>query len=151
MSEQVPPANWARGVQGAEHPDSTRLRIEKEYIDHITAIRRENIDGVYEYLSGLIEKAKEELGHARSSSNDARRASLGQHIEELSAYLHAQGIEVAPPNKYGEQYGPANSNFFVLEEIPGYIGEVKCIIDQWRAKQLDGLYDELLKLINIKA
>ncbi len=150
MSEQQPPASWLRGLQGAEHPDSTRLRIEKEYIDSITALRRENIDGVYEYLNSLIEKAKEELGHARSSSNDLRRASLGQHIEEISAYLHTHGIEVAPPNKYGEQYGAANSNFYVLEEIPGYIGEIKCIVDQWRAKQLDGLYDELLKLINFK-
>jgi hypothetical protein len=38
----------------------------------------------------------------------------------------------------------------VIEEIPGYIGEIKCIVDQWRAKQLDGLYDELLKLINFR-
>jgi hypothetical protein len=151
MSEQPPPATWARAPQGAEHPDSTRIRIEKEYIDTITALRRENIDAVYEYLTTLIEKAKEELGHARSSSNDLRRAALGQHIEEISAYLKTHGIATAPPNKYGEQYGAANRNFYVLEEIPGYIGEIKCIIDQWRAKQLDTLYDELLKLINIKA
>lgn len=143
----LPPADWLRGMQGAEHPESTRLRIEKEYIDNITALRRENIDGVYEYLNALIDKVKEELAHTRSSSNDLRRAALGQHIDEISAYLVRHGIEMSPPNKYGEQYGAAARDFYVLEEIPHFIGEIKCIIDQWRAKQLDALYDELLQLI----
>ena len=32
MSEQQPPANWLRGLQGAEHPDSTRLRTELGWV-----------------------------------------------------------------------------------------------------------------------
>ena len=54
---------------GAEHPETARHRIQHDFIMTISSLSREAIDRKYAYLTRLIERAKEELGHARSANN----------------------------------------------------------------------------------
>jgi hypothetical protein len=95
--KQDNPMAWSRDVQGWEHPETARLRLGKETIDQLTAVKRESMDNIYRYINDLVEKAKEELGHARSSSNDHRKILLAQHIDELIAYLKGHNFDLATP------------------------------------------------------
>jgi hypothetical protein len=144
------PTNWSQGFQGSEHPDTARVRVRKEYVDAMIALKRENMDRVYAYLNGLMEKAKEELALARGSSADGRRAALRQHIDEIIAYLKGQSLDVPAPQLYGEKAGAAYAGSYVLEEIPGFFGQVKCVLDQWYDSHLIEVYDEMLALVNLK-
>jgi hypothetical protein len=144
------PNNWSQGFQGSEHPDTARVRVRKEYVDAMIALKRENMDRVYAYLNGLMDKAKEELALARGSSADGRRAALRQHIDEIIAYLKGQALEVQPPQLYGEKAGAAYAGSYVLEEISPFFGQVKCVLDQWYDSHLIEVYDEMLALVNLK-
>jgi hypothetical protein len=143
---------WEQGFQGSEHPETAALRVRKEYVEKMIALKRENMDHVYAYLTALIDKAKEELGHARSggSSGDHRRQALKQHIDEIAAYLKGQALEVQLPSTYGEAGGAALRHHYVLEEVPGFFGQVKCVLDQWFDSHLIAVYDEMLTLVNLK-
>ena len=143
---------WEHGFQGSEHPETAALRVRKEYVEKMIALKRENMDHVYAYLTALIDKAKEELGHARSggSSGDHRRMALKQHVDEIAAYLKAQGLTVAPPRTYGETASAALAHHYVLEEVPPFFGQVKCVLDQWFDSHLIAVYDEMLTLVNLK-
>ena len=147
---QQDPSNWSQGFQGSEHPDTARVRVRKEYVDAMIALKRENMDRVYIYLNGLMEKAKEELALARGTSADGRRAALRQHIDEIIAYLKGQSLDVPPPQLYGEKAGAAFAGSYVLEEIPSFFGQVKCVLDQWYDSHLIAVYDEMLALVNLK-
>lgn len=144
------PTNWSQGFQGSEHPDTARVRVRKEYVDAMIALKRENMDRVYAYLNGLMEKAKEELALARGSTADGRRAALRQHIDEIIAYLKGQSLDVPAPQLYGEKAGAAFAGSYVLEEIPSFFGQVKCVLDQWYDSHLIEVYDEMLALVNLK-
>lgn len=144
------PTNWSQGFQGSEHPDTARVRVRKEYVDAMIALKRENMDRVYVYLNGLMEKAKEELALARGTSADGRRAALRQHIDEIIAYLKGQSLDVPPPQLYGEKAGAAFAESYVLEEIPSFFGQVKCVLDQWYDSHLIAVYDEMVALVNLK-
>ena len=147
---QENPVNWGQGFHGSEHPDTAKLRVRKEYVDAMIALKRENMDRVYAYLTGLIEKAKEEMQHARGSNADHRRAALRQHIDEIAAYLKGQAIEVPSPAMYDEKAGAGYSGTYVLEAIPPFFGQVKCVLDQWYDSHLIEVYDEMVNLVNLK-
>lgn len=147
--KQENPQQWAQAFQGSEHPDTARLRIRQEQTDRITALKRENIDNIYSYLEGLIDKAKEELQHCRSSSNDHRRAMLRQHLEEIIAYLGGHNIGVNEPARYDKKSGGFEEGMFVLDGVPTFLGEVKCIIDQWHGQILSKVHDEVSQLVEL--
>lgn len=141
------PTDWSPGFHGSEHPDTARLRVEASHIERMVALKRENMDRIAEYLNGLIDKAKEELGHARAGNNEHRRAMLRQHVDEIIAYLKGQALDVTPPPQYGEG---ANKGHYILDEIAPFFGRVRCVIDQWYDSHLLALYDEMLKLVALK-
>lgn len=147
---QQDPAAWNQGFQGSEHPDTARIRVRKEYVETMIALKRENMDRVYGYLTGLLDKAKEELALARGSSADNRRAALRQHVDEIIAYLKGQALEVTLPQLYSESAGAAYAGSYVLEEIPPFFGQVKCVLDQWYDSHLIEVYDEMVGLVNLK-
>ncbi len=147
---QENPASWGPGFHGSEHPDTAKLRVRKEYVDAMIALKRENMDRVYAYLNGLIEKAKEEMQHARGSNADHRRAALRQHIDEIGAYLQGQALNVAAPAVYDEKAGAGYAGTYVLEAIPAFFGQVKCVLDQWYDSHLIAVYDEMVSLVNLK-
>src|SRR5688572_26546938 len=107
--KQDNPMTWSRDMPGSEHPETARLRLGKETIDQLTAIKRESMDNTYRYINELVGKAKEELAHARSASNDHRKILLAQHIDELIAYLKGHNFELATPRwaeGEGDKKGP---------------------------------------------
>jgi hypothetical protein len=136
------PNNWSQGFWGSEHPDTARVRVKKDYVDTMIALKRENMDRVYAYLTGLIEKAKEEAQHARAGNNEHRRAAVRQNIDEIIAYLKGQSLDVAPPEMQGGNY--------VLDDIASFFGRVKCVLDQWYDSHLMSVYDEIVILVNPK-
>ncbi len=140
---------WSSDFAGTEHPETARLRMHKGNIDLITALKRESIDQTFIYLSSLLDKAKEELGHCRSNSNDHRRAMMQQHVEELIAYVAGHGIVPSLPNRYGDSKGPALAGYYVLEEVPTFLGEVKFLIDLWYEKGLAKVHDEVAALVGL--
>lgn len=142
--------SWNQGFWGSEHPDTAALRVKKDYVDTMIALKRENMDRVYAYLTGMIEKAKEELQHARGSNADHRRHALRQQIDEIVAYLKGQALDVPPPPKYGPEAGTGYAGTYNLDEISDFFGRVKCVADQWFDSHLIAVYDELVTLINLK-
>ncbi|WP_374529975.1 hypothetical protein [Novosphingobium sp.] len=142
--------NWSQGFWGSEHPDTAALRVKKEYVDKMIALKRENMDRVYAYLTGLIEKAKEELQHARGSNADHRRFALRQQIDEIVAYLKGQALDVPAPSKYGPEAGSGYAGTYNLDEISDFFGRVKCVADQWFDSHLIAVYDEMVTLINLQ-
>lgn len=143
----------ARGGEAisGEHPDTARHRIQHDFIMQVSHLSREAIDRKYAHLMRLIDRAKEELGHARSASNEVRMAAMQQNIDELVAYVSGHGIRAKLPNRNGEA-GPASAaNFFVLGEIPAFLGEMTFLIDLWYEKELAKVHDELLKLTGLAA
>ena len=146
---QENPANWSQGFYGSEHPDTAALRVQKDYVDTMVALKRENMDRVYEYLTGLLEKAKEEAHHARAGNNEARRAAVRQNIDEIAAYLKGQSLDVALPAVHGPADGPLAGGY-VLDDVAGFFGRVKCVLDQWFDSHLMSVYDEIVILVNLK-
>ncbi|MCK0128061.1 hypothetical protein [Erythrobacter sp. F6033] len=140
---------WSSDFATCEHPETARLRIERDFIESIIGIKRYPTDQVYDYLNALIEKAKAELGHARSASNDLRRATLQQHLDELVAYCTGHGINVRLPNRNGDALEEALASFYVLEEIPAFLGEIKFLIDLWYTDALAKVHEEMLALTNL--
>ncbi len=136
------PRQWSQGNWGSEHPDTARIRVEKEYVDTMVALKRENMDRIAAYLDALIEKAKEELGHARAGSAEHRKQATRQHIDEIIAYLKGQSLDVAPP---AEAHGA-----YVLDDVSQFFGRVRCVLDQWYDSHLIALYDEMLVLVKLK-
>jgi hypothetical protein len=139
---QENPSSWGPGFYGSEHPDTARLRVKKEYVDTMISLKRENMDRVYAYLTGLLDKAKEELQHARAGNNEHRRQALRQNVDEIIAYLQGQALDITPPN--GE-----NGNYS-LDDVPAFFGRVKCVLDQWYDSHLMTVYDEIVILVNPK-
>ena len=144
------PKDWSQGFWGSEHPDTAALRVKKDYVDTMIALKRENMDRIYAYLTGLLEKAKEELGHARGGSSDHRRYALRQHVDEIAAYLHGQALQIDLPPTYGENGGAALRGHYVLEAVPQFFGQVKCVLDQWYDSHLIEVYDEMVAMVNLK-
>lgn len=142
---------WSAEFTACEHPETARLRIKQDFIDTIANLKRQSTDQSYQYLSGLIDKAKEELGHARSASNDLRRATLQQHLDELVAYCAGHGISVRMPNRNGDALGQSLAHFYVLDEIPAFLGEIKFLIDLWYDQALNKVHDEMLALTGLAA
>jgi hypothetical protein len=132
-----------------EHPETARHRIQHDFIMQVSKLSREAVDRKYAYLSRLVERAKEELGHARSASNEVRVAAMQQNIDELIAYLSGHGIRAKLPNRNGEAGPASTANFFVLGEIPAFLGEMTFLIDLWYEKELTKVHDELLKLTGL--
>lgn len=149
---QQNPKEFSQGFWGSEHPDTAALRVQKDYVDTMIALKRENMDRVYAYLMALLDKAKEELGMCRSggSSADGRRMALRQHIDEISAYLKGQALDIDRPPTYPEAAGPQYKGHYVLEEVPAFFGQVKCVLDQWYDSHLLAVYDEVVILVNPK-
>lgn len=145
--------NAARGadVTSGEHPDTARHRIQHDFIMQVSHLSREAVDRKYAHLMRLIERAKEELGHARSASNEMRMAAMQQNIDELIAYVSGHGIRAKLPNRNGESGPTSAANFFVLEEIPAFLGEMTFLIDLWYEKELAKVHDELLQLTGLAA
>jgi len=140
---------WGSEFAQGEHPDTARHRIQREFVMAISGLTRETIDQRYAYLCGLIDKAKEELAHARSASNELRRASVQQHVDELVAYVSGHGIVARPPNRNGDAASANLSSFYVIEEIPAFLGEIRFMIDMWHEKELAKVHDELLRLTGL--
>lgn len=147
---QENPGNWGQGFAGSEHPETAAIRVQKEYVDTMIALKRENMDRVFLYLTGLIERAKEEMQHARGTNNEHRRAALKQQIDEIVAYLKGQAIDLDPPAIYGDEGGASFKGSYVLDEIPGFFGQVKCVLDQWYDSHLIAVYDEMVTLVTPK-
>ena len=149
---QDQPSNWDAGFHGSEHPKTASIRVRKEYVEKMIALKRENMDHVYAYLTELLDKAKEELGHCRSggSSGDHRRLALRQHVDEIAAYMKGQGLDIPLPSTYGEEAGAALAEHYRLEEVPPFFGRVKCTLDQWFDSHLIAVYDEMLTLVSLK-
>lgn len=141
------PTNWGPGFYGSEHPDTARLRVKKEYVETMISLKRENMDRIFTYLNGLMDKGKEELTMARAGNNEHRRAMLRQHVDEIIAYLKAQSLEVEPPAVHdsGQTAGQ-----YQLDEISGFFGRVRCVLDQWYDSHLMSVYDEIVILVNPK-
>lgn len=147
---QENPVKWSQGFHGSEHPDTAALRVQKDYVDTMIALKRENMDRVFLYLTGMMDKAKEEMQHARGAQADHRRAALRGHIDEIVAYLKGQALEIAPPSVYGAEAGPGFRGTYNLDEISGFFGQVKCVLDQWYDSHLIAVYDEMVTLVNLK-
>lgn len=142
---------WSAAFTTCEHPETARLHIQRDFIAVISQLKRQSTDQSYQYLSTLIDKAKDELGHARSASNDLRRATLQQHIDELVAYCAGHGINVRLPNRNGEALGQSLAHYYVLDEIPSFLGEIKFLIDLWYDGALAKVHDEMLALTGLGA
>ena len=142
---------WSAAFANCEHPETARLNIQRSYVETIAGLKRHTVDHSYAYLSGLIDKAKEELGHARAASNDLRRATLQQHIDELVAYCSGHGINVRLPNRNGDAEGRSAAHLYVLEEVPAFLGEIKFLIDLWYDGALTKVHDEMLALTGLDA
>ena len=142
---------WSAAFTTCEHPETARLHVQRDFVEAIAALKRQSTDQSYKYLIGLIERAKDELGHARSASNDLRRATLQQHIDELVAYCAGHGINVRPPNRNGDALGEAFAHFYALEEVPTFLGEIKFLIDLWYDGALAKVHDEMLALTGLEA
>ncbi|MEQ1498726.1 MAG: hypothetical protein ABL914_08675 [Novosphingobium sp.] len=149
---QQNPKDWSQGFWGSEHPETAALRVQKDYVDTMVSLKRENMDRIYAYLTGLIEKAKDELALARGGgqSADGRRMALKQHVDEISAYLKAQALQVELPRTYPVPEGSNAPAHYVLEDVPLFFGRVKCVLDQWYDSHLLSLYDEVLMLVKPK-
>ena len=147
---QENPVSWGQGFAGSEHPETAAIRVQKEYVDKMIALKRENMARVYAYLPGLIERAKEKMQHARGANNEHRRSALKQQIDEIVAYLKGQAIDIAPPPLYGDEGGASFRGSYVLDDIPGFFGQVKCVLDQWYDSHLIAVYDEMVILVNPK-
>jgi hypothetical protein len=148
--KQDNPMAWPRELQGSEHPETARLRLGKETIDQLTAMKRESMDNIYRYINELVEKAKEELQHARSSSNDHRKTLLAQHVDELIAYLKGHNFELAPPRREecgDDQKGPRT---YLLDDVPAFFGQVRCLVDQWHSDHLAKVLKEVAILQNLQ-
>ena len=143
---------FSQGFWGSEHPETAALRVQKDYVDTMIALKRENMDRVYIYLTGVLDKAKEELGLARSGggSGDSRRMALRQHVDEIAAYLAGQALDLEKPPTYPDTAGPSYKGHYVLEEVPAFFGRVKCVLDQWYDSHLLAVYDEVVILVNPK-
>lgn len=146
------PKEFSQGFWGSEHPDTAALRVQKDYVDTMISLKRENMDRIYAYINALLDKAKEELGHSRSggSSGDGRRMALKQHVDEIAAYLKGQALDVQLPPTYGERGGANLAHHYVLEEVPAFFGRVKCVLDQWYDSHLLAVYDEVVILVRPK-
>jgi len=141
---------WPHDLHGSEHPETARLRLGKEAIDQLLAIKRESMDNIYKYINDLVDKAKDELQHARSSSNDHRKTLLAQHIDELVAYLHGHNIELDPPRHAlpeGDKKGPRS---YVLDDVSRFFGQVRCVVDQWHSNHLAKVLTEISILQNLQ-
>ena len=148
--KQDNPIAWSRDLQGSEHPETARLRLGKEMIDQLLAIKRENMDNIYRYINDLIDKAKEELQHARASSNDHRKTLLAQHIDELVAYLHGHNIEIDPPQQASLDGDKKAARSYVLDDVSGFFGQVRCLVDQWHSDHLAKVLKEVAILQNLQ-
>ena len=135
------PMSWPSDLRGSEHPDTARLRLGKETIDQMLAMKREGMDGIYKYINELVDKAKEELQHARSSSNDHRKTLLAQHIDELVAYLNGHNLPLEPPKM--AEGGNGGPRTYVLDEVSSFFGQVRCVVDQWHADHLAKVVKEI--------
>lgn len=142
---------WGPDFAASEHPDTARHRIQQEFVLAISQLSRETLDRKYAYLQRLIDRAKEELGHARSASNEMRMAAMQQNIDELVAYVDGYGIRAKLPNRNGENGSINIASFYVLEEIPTFLGELSFQIDVWYDTELAKVHDELLKLTGLAA
>lgn len=142
---------WSAAFTTCEHPETARLHIQRDFVETIVGLKRETTDQSYKYLTCLIDKAKDELGHARSASNDLRRATLQQHIDELVAYCAGHGINVRLPNRNGDALSDALAHFYALDEIPTFLGEIKFLIDLWYDGALAKVHDEMLALTGLAA
>lgn len=142
---QENPVRFGQAFHGTEHPDTAAQRIKKDYVDTMIALKRENMERVYSYVSGLMDKAKEELGHARSggSSGDHRKLALRAHIDEIAAYLKGQALEVSLP-------ATASDGHYDNNDIAPFFGRVKCVMDQWYDGHLIAMYDEMIVLTQLK-
>jgi hypothetical protein len=149
---QQNPKEFSQGFWGSEHPETAALRVQKDYVDTMIALKRENMDRVYLYLTALLDKAKEELGLARSGggSGDSRRLALRQHVDEIASYLKGQALDIEKPPTYPEAAGAAYKGHYILEEVPAFFGRVKCVLDQWYDSHLLAVYDEVVILVNPK-
>lgn len=139
-----------RDLQGSEHPETARLRLGKEMIDMLSAIKREGADNTYAYINELLGKAREELQHARSASNDHRKVLLSQHVDEIVAYLRGIKLDVKTP-RLQDEGGKGASRSFVLDDVPNFFGEVRCAIDQWHADHLSAVHKEIAIMHNLQA
>jgi hypothetical protein len=148
--KQDNPTVWSRDLQGSEHPETARLRLGKETIDQLTAIKRESMDNIYRYINDLVDKAKEELQHARAASNDHRKTLLAQHIDELVAYLKGHNIELDLPRLAPPDDDKKAPRSYVLDDVSGFFGQVRCIVDQWHSNHLDKVLKEVTILQNLQ-
>ena len=148
--KQDNPTVWSRDLQGSEHPETARLRLGKEAIDQLTALKRENMDNIYKYINELVDKAKEELQHARAANNEHRKALLAQHIDELTAYLKGHNIKLDPPKLAAAEGGGKGAKSYVLDEVSGFFGQVRCIVDQWHSDHLAKVLKEVAILQNLQ-
>lgn len=148
--KQDNPTSWPRDFQGSEHPETARLRLGKEAIDQLTAIKRESMDNTYRYINELVEKAKEELTHARSSSNDQRKILLAQHIDELVAYLKGHNFELATPRWAEGEADKKGTRTYVLDDVSAFFGQVRCLVDQWHSDHLAKVLKEIAILQNLQ-
>ena len=146
------PKEFSQGFWGSEHPETAALRVQKDYVDTMIALKRENMDRVYLYLTSLLDKAKDELGLARSGggSGDSRRMAMRQHIDEIASYLKGQALDIEKPPTYSEAAGAGYQGHYILEEVPAFFGRVKCVLDQWYDSHLLSVYDEVVILVNPK-
>lgn len=146
---QETPVRWSQGFHGSEHPETAAIRVQKEYVDTMITLKRENMDRIYAYITALLDKAKEELGHSRSGggSGDQRRMALRQHVDEIAAYLKGQALDIELPPTYGEAGGAQLRDHYVLEQVPAFFGRVKCVLDQWYDSHLLAVYDEVVILV----
>ncbi len=146
---QENPVKWSQGFHGSEHPETAAIRVQKEYVDTMIALKRENMDRIYGYIIALLDKAKEELGHSRSggSSGDGRRMALRQHVDEIASYLKGQALDIDLPPTYGEAGGAQLRDHYVLDQVPAFFGRVKCVLDQWYDSHLLAVYDEVVILV----
>ena len=143
---QHKPMDFGQAFWGSEHPDTARLRVQQDYVDKMIALKREHMARVSQYVDELMAKAKEELGHARSGSNELRKIALAQHIDETVSYLCGQGIEIEAPETRAE----GGRQSYLLESVPAFFGRVRCVLDQWHASHMIELYDEMVTLVKLK-
>ena len=148
--KQDNPLTWSRDLQGSEHPETARLRLGKETIDQLTAIKRESMDNIYKYINKLVDKAREELVHSRSSSNDHRKTLLAQHIDELVAYLKGHNFELDLPRLASTGSEGKAARSYVLDDVAGFFGQVRCLVDQWHSDHLAKVLKEVAILQNLQ-
>ena len=72
---------FSQGFWGSEHPETAALRVQKDYVDTMISLKRENMDRIYNYINARLDKATEKSEPLQR----AKRAGDAQGARDMLA------------------------------------------------------------------